>query len=64
MQNQRPSEDQTRARAYTLYLTRGCQHGQDTNDWQQAEYELRQLPSRQIAERQPPKSKRDQLSGS
>jgi hypothetical protein len=28
-------------RAYDLYLTRGCEHGHDVEDWLQAERELR-----------------------
>ena len=27
-------------RAYELYLTRGCEHGHDVEDWLQAEREL------------------------
>jgi Protein of unknown function (DUF2934) len=28
-------------RAYDLYLTRGCEHGHDVDDWLQAERDLR-----------------------
>ena len=28
-------------RAYDLYRARGCEHGQDVNDWLQAERDLR-----------------------
>lgn len=31
-------------RAYLLYLARGCEHGQDVNDWCDAERELRRSP--------------------
>ena len=29
-------------RAYDLYLTRGCEHGHDVEDWLQAERDLRE----------------------
>jgi hypothetical protein len=29
-------------RAYDLYLTRGCEHGHEVDDWLQAECELRE----------------------
>lgn len=35
-----PSADQIRDRAYYLYLERGCTHGNDQQDWLQAEQEL------------------------
>jgi len=44
-----PTEEQVRARAYQLFLERGGQHGHDTDDWLQAEYELVQLPIQKIA---------------
>lgn len=54
-----PSTEQVRARAYQLYLERGGQHGHDTDDWLQAEYELMQLPIQKIArlDAVPPKRK-------
>jgi len=36
-----PSEDEIRERAYHRYLERGGGHGQDFNDWLEAERELR-----------------------
>lgn len=54
---QQPTEEQIRARAYELFVQRGRQHGHDTDDWLQAEYELRQLPLRKLAELDPPKAK-------
>ena len=36
------------ARAYQIYLERGRAHGHDWDDWLQAEYELRQLPVREL----------------
>jgi hypothetical protein len=45
-----PSCDQIAARAYQIYLGRGCQQGHDLDDWLQAEYELRQLPLRKLVE--------------
>jgi Protein of unknown function (DUF2934) len=52
------AEDQIRGRAYQLYLEHGRQAGHDRDDWQQAEYELLQLPVRQIDKLPPPKSKK------
>ncbi len=46
----RPSREEIMARAYQLYLQRGCQHGHDVDDWLQAEYELMQTPVRVLAE--------------
>ena len=45
-----PSEAAIRARAYEIYLERGGRSGHDADDWLQAEYELMQLPIREIAE--------------
>jgi len=45
-----PTPEQTRARAYQIYLQRGCQPGHDTDDWLQAEYHLVQLPIRKLAQ--------------
>ena len=36
-----PTEDQIRARAYQIYLSRGATPGNPDWDWQQAELELR-----------------------
>jgi Protein of unknown function (DUF2934) len=36
-----PTESDIARRAYDLYLTRGCEHGHDVDDWLQAERELR-----------------------
>ena len=36
------------ARAYQIYLERGCQPNHDWDDWLQAEYELTQLPIREL----------------
>jgi Protein of unknown function (DUF2934) len=38
---QSPSEDDIRRRAYQRYLERGGGHGQDFDDWLEAERELR-----------------------
>lgn len=35
-----PTEDQVRARAYEIYLRRGCGPGDPGADWAQAEREL------------------------
>jgi hypothetical protein len=37
-----PNEDDIRRRAYQRYLERGGGHGQDFDDWLEAERELRQ----------------------
>jgi len=52
-----PTEEEVRARAYELFVQRGCQHGYDQDDWLQAEYELRGLPVRKLAELEPAKMK-------
>lgn len=36
-----PTPDQIRARAYEIYLARGCAPGSPDMDWRQAELELR-----------------------
>jgi hypothetical protein len=51
------------ARAYQLYLERGCQPGHDVDDWLQAEYELRQVPVRILAEMEPSSKDREKKSG-
>jgi hypothetical protein len=38
----RPTEEDIRMRAYEKYLARGTNHGQDFDDWLEAERELRQ----------------------
>ena len=35
-----PSEEQIRTRAYHLWQARGCDHGQECNDWYEAEKQL------------------------
>jgi hypothetical protein len=37
-----PTREQIAARAYELYLQRGCEHGHDVEDWLNAEKELTQ----------------------
>lgn len=49
-----PTEEQIRARAYELFVECGRRHGHDEDDWLQAEYELRHLPVRKLAELKPP----------
>lgn len=39
-QTARPTHEQIAARAFTLYLSRGCVDGQHEQDWLQAEAEL------------------------
>ena len=50
-----PTQDEIRARAYEIAMSRGFQPGHELDDWLQAEYELMQLPIRKIAELEPPK---------
>ena len=54
MTQQGLTSEQIAARAYQLYLERGRTNGYDLDDWLQAEYELRQLPVRKLAEMEPP----------
>jgi hypothetical protein len=35
-----PVEQRIRERAYELYESRGCEHGQDVQDWLRAEQEI------------------------
>jgi hypothetical protein len=51
-----PTQLEIADRAYQIYLGRGCQAGHDLDDWLQAEYELRGLPVRRLAELAPRKS--------
>jgi hypothetical protein len=53
-----PTRERIAARAYRIYLERGCQPGHEIDDWLQAEYELIQLPVRKIAELEPPKAEK------
>jgi hypothetical protein len=39
-----PSEEDIRSRAYRRYLERGGGHGQDFDDWLEAERELKKQP--------------------
>jgi hypothetical protein len=43
-----PSHDEISARAYALYEARGASHGDDLNDWLEAEHELLQEGSDRI----------------
>ncbi len=54
MKTEAPSHAAIAARAYELYLERGRLDGHDVDDWLQAEYELMQLPIREIARLDPP----------
>jgi hypothetical protein len=40
MQTTAPSPDRIRERAYELYESRGCEPGQDKQDWLRAEQEI------------------------
>lgn len=40
MPNTIPSQDRIRERAYALYEARGCEPGQDEEDWFRAEREI------------------------
>ena len=62
MTQQDLTPEQIAARAYQLYLERGRTHGHDFDDWLQAEYELRQLPVRKLAELEPPPAPRGKAS--
>jgi hypothetical protein len=53
MTNKHPTESQIRARAYEIFVLRGCHHGHEMDDWLQAEYELMQLPLDKVAKLKP-----------
>lgn len=57
-----PTYEQIAARAYQIYLERGCQHGHDSDDWLQAEYELMQLPVDKVAKMKTAPAKRSSPS--
>lgn len=40
IQNRTPVQDEITHRAYALYLMRGCEHGQDVEDWVKATREV------------------------
>jgi hypothetical protein len=40
-----PSDDDIRTRAYEIFVSEGCQDGQDLQNWLRAERELRQSVS-------------------
>ena len=48
-----PSHDEISARAYALYEARGARHGDDLNDWLEAEHELLQEQSERIFDVRP-----------
>ena len=48
----RPTADKIRRRAHQLDRDRGSAPGHEMDDWLQAEYELTQLPVRQLAKHQ------------
>jgi Protein of unknown function (DUF2934) len=54
------SNEQIQARAYELYLERGCQDGRDVEDWLAAEEELKQRRAEveAIFEQEKPEPKR------
>jgi hypothetical protein len=56
-----PSEEQIRARAFEIYLERGCQPGHEIDDWLQAQFELTHLPLH-VAHLQPINMRRNFLS--
>jgi hypothetical protein len=39
------ADERIARRAYEIYCERGCEHGHDTEDWDQAERELRMADS-------------------
>lgn len=49
----RPTTQQIAARAYQIFIERGRVPGHDIDDWLQAEYELMQLPVRELAKLEP-----------
>ena len=57
-----PTDEEIRAKAYEIYLARGCKPGHADDDWLQAEYELIQLPVDRLAKLATPKSKRPKFA--
>ena len=49
----RPTDHEIGARAYQIFLERGRVSGHEIDDWLQAEYELMQLPVRELAKLEP-----------
>ncbi len=49
-----PTHEEIAKRAYQIYHSRGGTPAHDVDDWLQAEYELIQLPIREIAKLNPP----------
>jgi hypothetical protein len=52
------AEDRIRSRAYQIYLEYGRQPGHDLDNWEQAEYELMELPIQKITKLEPPQRKK------
>jgi hypothetical protein len=50
-----PTEAEIAGRAYQIYKESGCQPGRDLDNWFQAEYELRHMTVRQLAQQPIPK---------
>ena len=55
MSTTRPTHEEIAARAQEIYLESGRKPGHDLDNWLQAEYELMQLPIRELAKLPPPK---------
>jgi Protein of unknown function (DUF2934) len=49
-----PTYEEIAARARQIFLASGCEPGHDLDNWLQAEYELMQLPVRELVKRQSP----------
>jgi hypothetical protein len=54
MTNKRPTHEEIAARAHQIYMESDCLPGHDLDNWLQAEYELMQLPVRELAKLPPP----------
>ena len=57
MMKEHPTHEQITARARKIYVESGCLPRHDIDNWLQAEYELLQLPVRELAKLPPPKSR-------
>ena len=55
MMKEHPTHEEITARAREIYVESGCLPGHDLDNWLQAEYELLQLPVRELAKLPPPK---------
>ena len=49
---------QVEEKAYQKYLSRGCEHGHDQQDWYEAESEIINQPEKKVTKRKTTKKKK------